>query len=382
MKNPTLYYTSGLLLLTLVFSSCSKEEKMQPNKSIEQESDDVFQHILNLGFKSSDIQDNKTEYIVQGDIIFPKNMIVPKAENGRTGQYYIGSLLNTTNQSDIRIMVDNSMSDMISEINSAINQWNNTNSQIYFRLVSGGIYDILIKDENLGYGICGQAVFPSNGSAGNLVRINKAWISANSFEQRQRTITHEFGHTIGFTHTNYPSDGYDVPGVGGTDASSLMNGGECGTGATQLSTKDKLATEALYPMTTAPVYQFSDSRGNKVYGMGRTNPSFSFEGISFYAFPKSKSGTISTTQYAFSHPAGYSYLTTTSSWYPGNAGTQYGIYGGYSTIGDHYFAYSNQPSGTVPIYRYFDNNNKLFILSKSSSVPSGYINDGVAFYAY
>jgi hypothetical protein len=67
-----------------------------------------------------------------------------------------------------------------------------------------------------------------------------------------RTICHEMGHNVSLRHTNWSSRGEStataVPGVGGTDASSLMNGGQCGSGATVLSTKDKQAAAVLYSL--------------------------------------------------------------------------------------------------------------------------------------
>ncbi|KIO75988.1 hypothetical protein TH53_17625, partial [Pedobacter lusitanus] len=203
----------------------------------------------NLGFTDSQIVENGNRYIVDGDIVFDKNMEVP-ADNGKpkTEQYYNGYLV--TNSSNITVKVDPSITSMRPEIDSAIKQWNNVpNSKIKFSIVTGSTYDILIKvDNTIGSSTCGQAYLStSNGKAGNTVWINQELIKNNSFAQRQRTIAHEFGHTISFKHTNQ-STSIDVPGVGGTDALSMMNGGQCGSGASVLSAKDKQATAALYPL--------------------------------------------------------------------------------------------------------------------------------------
>lgn len=170
----------------------------------------------------------------------------------RAEQYYTGSLVSASNVTNIRLMVDASMISMLSEINSAVSQWNGVaNCSINWTVVTSGSYDVLIVDSNLGSGVCGQGTFPSGGRAGSTIRINKAQIAGNSFAQRARTICHEMGHNVSFRHTNWSAIGESsatpVPGVGGTDASSLMNGGQCGSGATTLSTKDKQAAAALYP---------------------------------------------------------------------------------------------------------------------------------------
>ncbi|MET4139702.1 M57 family metalloprotease [Pedobacter sp. UYP1] len=250
--NKNLKNFTFIALAAIVIASCSKtkETPAAPDPQTEK-SEKVLSYIQSLGFPSSAIVENGDHYVVEEDIIFPKNMVIP-AGQPKTEQYYTGSLVNATNKRNIRVKVDASMTSMNAEVTSAVNQWNGiAGSTVKFSIVTSGTYDILIKDENLGNGVCGQGTFPSGGAAGNLIKINKAYIAANSFAQRQRTITHEFGHNISLRHTNWSAIGEGsataVPGVGGTDASSLMNGGQCNSGATVLSTKDKQATVALYP---------------------------------------------------------------------------------------------------------------------------------------
>lgn len=241
-------------MVAVVIAACKKNQETvtpEPQETVKN-ADKVLQHIKNLGFPESSIVDNGNEYVVEEDIIFPKNMEIPANTAGpKTEQYYTGSIVNATKKLNIRIFVDASMTSMSSEINNAIAQWNAVpNSTLRFSIVTTAPYDILIKNENLGSGVCGQGQFPSGGSAGALVKINKNYIAGNSFAQRARTICHEFGHCISFRHTNWAAIGEssatNVPGVIGTDASSIMNGGQCGSGATVLSQKDKDATAALY----------------------------------------------------------------------------------------------------------------------------------------
>ncbi|SHN37002.1 M57 family metalloprotease [Chitinophaga sp. CF418] len=241
-----------LLLLVICFAACKKSADA-PASDPQTQNDNakkVLAYIHDLGFPSDKIVENTNEFIVEEDIIFPKNMEVP-AEKVRPEQYYTGSLVASGWVTNIRLKIDPSMTSMTSEINSAIAQWNGVaNCSIFWSVVSG-TYDVLIVDSNLGSGVCGQGTFPSGGRAGGTIRINKAQIAGNSFAQRARTICHEMGHNVSFRHTNWSAIGESsatpVPGVGGTDASSLMNGGQCGSGATTLSTKDKQAAAALYP---------------------------------------------------------------------------------------------------------------------------------------
>jgi hypothetical protein len=242
-----------LLLLTICFAACKKSAE-GPGETPQTEYDNaakVRAYIRDLGFPDNAVVENAKEFIAEGDIVFPKDMEVPSGKP-RTEQYYTGSLVSATNVTNIRLRIDASMTSMTSEINSAISQWNAISGcSINWTVTTGSSYDVIIVDSNLGSGVCGSGTFPSGGRAGGTIRINKAYIAGNSFAQRARTICHEMGHNVSFRHTNWSSIGESsataVPGVGGTDASSLMNGGQCGSGATVLSTKDKQAAQVLYP---------------------------------------------------------------------------------------------------------------------------------------
>ncbi|MBO9675922.1 MAG: hypothetical protein J7577_20935 [Sphingobacteriaceae bacterium] len=239
-----------IALLSAVIISCKKKNDAPAEPEIQtSQNQKVLAYIKNLGFTEAQIVESGDNYVVDGDIVFSKKMEIP-TDYGKaiTEQYYNGYIV--TNSTNIRVKVDPSITSMASEINSAINQWNTVpNSKLKFVITTGTVYDILIKvDNTIGSSTCGQAYLStSNGKAGNTIWINQALIQNNSFAQRTRTITHEFGHTISFKHTNQ-STTINVPGVGGTDALSLMNGGQCGSGATVLSAKDKQATAVLYPL--------------------------------------------------------------------------------------------------------------------------------------
>lgn len=244
---------ASIALIALAISSCSKtKDAPLVNEPQQEKKDKVYNYIRSLGFPSSSIVDLGTEYMVEEDISFPKNMDVPVTDGSpKLEQYYTGTLVSPANAANIKVFVDPSMASMNAEITSAIAQWNAVaGSALNFSIVAAAPYDIRITNVNLGNGVCGSGTFPSGGRAGNLIRINKAYIAGNSFAQRARTICHEFGHNISFRHTNWAAIGessaINVPGVGGTDALSIMNGGQCGSGATVLSAKDKAATAALY----------------------------------------------------------------------------------------------------------------------------------------
>jgi hypothetical protein len=240
-----------LILLTTCFAACKKTANNELPQTVSVNADNVRAYIRDLGFPDKSVVETPNSFVVEEDIVFPKNMQVP-AEKVKPEQYYTGSLVSATNVTNIRLKVDASMSSMASEINSAIAQWNAiANCSINWTIVTGTSYDVLITNSNLGTGVCGQGTFPSGGRAGGTIWINKNYIAGNSFAQRARTICHEMGHNVSYRHTNWAAIGESsataVPGVGGTDASSIMNGGQCGSGATVLSAKDILAAQWMYP---------------------------------------------------------------------------------------------------------------------------------------
>jgi hypothetical protein len=246
-------FLTAVLLSVLCFNACKKSgQPVEAAATHSSTPEEIYQYILDLGFPAGEITDQPNQFVVEGDIVFPKNMQVP-VEKVRTEQFYTGSLVTSAKVRNIRLRVDASMTSMASEINDAINQWNNVSgSAVHWVINTSGTYDVLIVNSNLGSGVCGQGTFPSGGNAGGTIWINKNYIAGNSFAQRARTICHEMGHNISLRHTNWAARGESsavaVPGVPGTDASSLMNGGQCGSGATVLSTKDKQAAVALYPL--------------------------------------------------------------------------------------------------------------------------------------
>nr|WP_121272882.1 M57 family metalloprotease [Pedobacter schmidteae] len=271
-----------LIILSFVVSCSKVSDDHKPELTQNQE---LLSYIKSLGFSESVIKDLGDEYLVDGDISFPKDMKIPSSINmrvenpltfnsklmttptvghSRISQAYTGHLVGETNRINIRIFINSNLANLTNEINGAIGLWNNVeNSAIYFSIVSSGSYDIEIRNANIsGYG---SAYFPLNGSAGALVRINSLSMSNGGLtsSQMKTVIAHELGHCIGFRHTDWegrePINGYDdngtqvtaieVPNAGGTDTNSIMNSGPNNTLSGVLSAKDKLALINLYPKT-------------------------------------------------------------------------------------------------------------------------------------
>lgn len=387
--------------------SCTKSDRMlDEDTSLEDQSTYAF--IKKLGYQDSEIMDLGDEYLVDGDILFAKH-VQPSfsifGEGPTTKQYGTNYYVGYNVQPNITVRVDPSMNAYMSEITGAIAMWNNVpNCRAKFTLTTSTNQHILITNTNLGTGVCGAGYFPVSGQPGQLIRININQIAGNSFEQRQRTIAHELGHTIGFRHTNWQPSGEPTSGTlpdngakfsamhilgtpTGNDASSLMNGGQCGIGATALSNYDILAVQFLYPANppfagTVPVFRYyHSSNGNYNHfftidineiGNGNVN-GYNFEGIGFFAFSTQVVGTVPIYRY---------YNTTYSNHYYQTSNI---TPGGYIAEGVEFYAYPSSINGAVPVYQYYNHLpivDHHYTKNPNESAMSGYVSEGIVFYAY
>lgn len=397
-----------VLLPGLVLFSCSKNTDQTPQETPSAINNPVYQYIKKLGFHDSEIKDIGKEYLVDEDILFPKNGQPDFSifnDGPKTEQYGTSNYVGYNVQPNITVRIDPSMNAYTSEIQGAIAIWNNViNCRVKFTLTTATNQNILITNSNLGAGFCGAAYFPVNGQPGALVRININEIAGNSFLQRQRTIAHELGHTIGFRHTNW--QGYEDMNIispdnsaritathllgtpTGTDANSLMNGRECGIGATSLSNFDILAVQYLYPANppvagTVPVFRYcrvpspTDNMMDHFYttdlselGNGNNND-YIFEGVGFFAFTNQASGTVPVYRYYNVSNIDHFYTTVSNN------------YGGYVYERIAFYAYPSSGNGAQPIKRF--NSTKYtdhFYTKNPNENPNDYTFEGNEFYAY
>lgn len=96
----------------------------------------------------------------------------------------------------------------------AMEVWSNAGSNVGFQIVTPiyvngkpvplapSQYDIIIYPEDLPANKTADAQMPKNWYVGSQIRVNRLY-HKNSLEEKTRTMAHEFGHTLGFHHTDW-----------------------------------------------------------------------------------------------------------------------------------------------------------------------------------
>ncbi|WP_025663887.1 M57 family metalloprotease [Aquimarina megaterium] len=252
----------NLLILSYLFIllfGCSKDSLPDNENLVENGNDSVFKTIVNLGFSENVIEDQGSYYLVDGDIVFYKNK-----------KYHSPSIDPVTKQrrhpnsvtiSNINVYINPGMNlAWRNASTAAINRWNALNSSLNLNITASTanahiriMYDSQDPSVTLANNVFGRGEFPTaNGLPGVRIWINPDFAS-NVFcggpitqNMRISNVQHELGHNLGITHTNQ-AFGSLIPGTPGTDAQSVMNGGQACT-INNFSTGDITAIEYLYPV--------------------------------------------------------------------------------------------------------------------------------------
>lgn len=245
----------GLLLLSVILS-CENNDSLQneSQKSILKTTKSgnlVINELLKKGFKKDDIVESKDFFIVEGDILFSKD-INDYPQSDLTARHNYGPHLVSAERRIITVKIDSSIPTAASSwreaIKFAMDRWNEiNNNSIGFILSTENTADISIfSDENnpLGPTTGGVAFGPSSdGKAGSLIALNID-IPVN-LATKATIVAHELGHAIGLGHTD-SINGIAIPNLPASDPNSIMNSGGH-DGWKGFSTYDKQAINYLYP---------------------------------------------------------------------------------------------------------------------------------------
>jgi len=253
-----------------LFSCDNSESSLDQNQSSITNDSPVIKKLIASGYKIEDIQETKEFYVVQGDILFSKNINDYK-KSSLTNRH--ASTYNTVSEQNrvITVGIDSSIprtgkNDWRSAIVSAMSKWSDlSNTSIKFVLSYDPNPDILIKSDNntLGASTIAAAGFPFiNGKPFNQILINFDFNNNTTVSESSKTynMVHEFGHCIGFRHTNWDAINepvVDESGIGpgaiyipntpSQDSNSVMNGQTASYSWNGFSTYDIVAVNYLYP---------------------------------------------------------------------------------------------------------------------------------------
>jgi hypothetical protein len=245
------------LLTVIVFTQSCKKSDLPKEDTISAEEMQQLKTFVSssteLPLTSVEYNAVKKEFVAANDIVVSlanarqrlKSTEISSPGTERAGQRVYTYTVTPTNAASIAIYADNTVpTDWLAALDQAIANWNSTNSHVYMKRVTTTTttvttgkgknkttttttvpapYNVIVKTlYDASTSMVAQAYMPYyDGTAGNEVDIN-TYYSTLSASYKTFALTHELGHTIGFTHTD-GTYGNIIPGTPATDPNSVMN---------------------------------------------------------------------------------------------------------------------------------------------------------------
>ena len=244
--NSTLFLAAVLLLI----ASCSKRSVKTEEPTNQENTEEMISYLSSQGFDQQQIVFENDRVIVEKDIIFSLPELQQRVTDWKTAateQRRHTYIVSNSYNSNITIYIDPAVpSSWRTAIQGAVNNWNAVpSSRLGMSIVSsqsGAHCRVFMGFESANW--IARAYLPaSNGRPGVSVEINSNYNSLAA-SQKLFAITHEFGHTIGFHHTNQTS-GTHIAGTPTSDPNSVMNSFVLPWNG--FTSADVQATQILYP---------------------------------------------------------------------------------------------------------------------------------------
>lgn len=243
----------GAALLVAVLAACSETTLHEPRAA---ELDvEALAKIKELGFRSDMVVDGGDHYLVEGDIMIDKSWL----EAWRRADLYQSSSQQwqtpgVVSQSVVSNIVVNlsgiaAYPDWLAATRQAMAEYGAL-SGTTIRFVEGSNAHINVSMYSTHSSTGATASWPVNGSPGPTIQINSQ-ANVTSHDLRVHIMAHEFGHTVGFRHSNWQtnSEGQNgailIPNTPSNDAQSIMQ--SVARPWTGFSGYDYLSLQYLYP---------------------------------------------------------------------------------------------------------------------------------------
>jgi len=248
-------YSTVLALLVIFFSACSQKDKELKDTTPADNTAEMTSYLVSQGFDAQKIVYEKDRVVVESDIIMTIPELKARVEqwkkDGATGpqteQRRNTYIVSNTYNTNVRFYIESSVpTAWRTAIQGAVNNWNAVNgTRLGMSIITSpsGVYTRIFMGFESANWIARAYLPTSNGRPGVSVEINSNFNSLPA-SQKLFAITHEFGHTIGFHHTNQTS-GTHIPGTPTVDANSVMNSFVLNWAG--FTAGDVLATQILYP---------------------------------------------------------------------------------------------------------------------------------------
>jgi hypothetical protein len=346
------------VLLAGVLAACSDA----PTAAGDAESR-LARQVAALGFRADMIEDHGDFVLVEGDIYISKAQLrsvslVNSDDPLRPSfQYRTTNLVSSANVPDIQVDVSGlaSQPGWQTAAREALTHWSGI-SNSHVRMVEGGPADITVATTCTSSNVAAYASFPSGGNTGPTVYVNTCFAYSTTHAQKVHNMVHEFGHTLGFRHSNYTQLGetagtagaVHVPGTptSGNATGSVMNGGTALNSWAGFAASDLAAVRSLYPLPSPAITSVTNSGGYPLITWNGTAgaTSYTVHLITYNAID----GQYKSRSFSFlASTTATSYLDTDNGW-TGEATCSSGYYGEWG----HWYEYSVQavyPNGSSPL---------------------------------
>ncbi len=247
LKTNSMLFLAAVLLL---MASCSKRSAAPEEPANDENTEEITSYLASQGFDQQQIVFENDRVIVEKDIILSLPELQQRVaawKTATTEQRRHNYIVSNSYNSNITIYIDPAVpSSWRTAIQGAVNNWNAVpSSRLGMSIVSsqsGAHCRVFMGFQSANW--IARAYLPaSNGRPGVSVEINSNYNSLPA-SQKLFAITHEFGHTIGFHHTNQTS-GIHISGTPTSDPNSVMNSFVLNWNG--FTSADVLATQILYP---------------------------------------------------------------------------------------------------------------------------------------